>query len=241
MTIMNTEGDASKDGALGPTTSYGDTTADAVAAPRSENNPDGTEQHPEEPEEGDRNIFSDANVMSEEEVPAEEVSSGSVVGLGFSHRPISITPEDKSAFLDSVVNNSRFEKDYSLFGGKVSLTVRSLTSEEVQALAAWVVKHGMSEPDWQVSGRYRKYLMAAQVSKYNGVEMPPLEAPLFETLDKDGKSVKEPGWLSRGEYWDGMPSGLVDAILACLANFDMTYSTLCKKAEDANFWNPDTP
>lgn len=182
------------------------------------------------------NIFAEANLKEKSEVEAEkeEQKDGSATVL-------TIMPEDKLAFIDSVVQNKRFTKDYAIFGGKVKLTLRSLTTDEVNALSCWILKQGSSDSAGLLSGRYRKYLAAAQVAELNGTRMNPLEDPLFETVGNDGKSVDGPGWLSRAAYWDGMADGLFTAVLSCIKDFDALYAALCKKAFDANFWNPDTP
>ena len=75
----------------------------------------------------------------------------------------------------------------------------------------------------------------------NGVEMPPLEEPLYEHVGSDGKTVEPPGWIRRCDYWDNVGFGKFQAILGCCKEFDTLYSILCSKAEDSNFWNPDTP
>lgn len=189
------------------------------------------------------NMFDNKNLPKSTKVSDKDVSKDVLLDMGNSTavKPITITPEDKIRFIDAVVNNTRFTKDYKLFGGRVALTVRSLTSEEVQAIAAWIVRQGTSDPSGQISGRYRKYLAAAQISRYNGIDMPPLAMPLFPALETDGKTVKEPGWLGQCDFWDGIGSGIFQAIMVCLSDFDAIYATMCKKAEDANFWSPDTP
>jgi hypothetical protein len=116
-----------------------------------------------------------------------------------------------------------------------------MTVDEVNALASWTAKRGTEDPAGLMSGRYRKYLAAAQVAMYNGVDMPPLEQPLFSSLGSDGKTVKEPGWIKRSEYWDEMGVGAFNLIMSCISDFDIRYATLCEEAENANFWNPDTP
>lgn len=191
-------------------------------------------------EDNPKNVFSDKNITSEEKVETDKPLE-KPLNLGRMNKEVTITPEDKAAFIDSIVSNTRFTKNYSLFGGKVTLTIRSLTSDEVNALASWTIKQGSADPDGLTSGRYRKFLAAAQVSKLNGVEMPPLEEPLFEHLGSDGKTVEPPGWVNRFAYWEGMAFGLFSSVMWCLADFDLVYSALCRKAEDANFWNPDTP
>lgn len=225
-------------------------TMQADANPRNDNAPEEKEVKPGAPSalenkgDGDKKeeMFSNRNITSDSEVPPNEQSTGSVFGSSRrAGKPIVITAEEKLAFVDAVVGNTRFTKDYSLFGGRITFTLRSLTSEEVQALAAWIVKKGTSDPTAQMSGKYKKYLLAAQVARFNGTDMEPLETPLFETLAKDGKTIIPPGWIGRCAYWDEQSTGLVQAMVGCLADFDIRYSTLCSKAEDENFWAPDTP
>lgn len=185
--------------------------------------------------------FSGDGLAKDTEVPPEEVRIGPNFSASSIELPVKITPEDKAAFIDAVVSNSRFEKEYKLFGGKVSLKVRSLTAEESQAIASWVLRHGADNPGDQMAGRFLKHVLAAQISWYNGVAMPPMAEPLFETLDKDGKTVMPPGWLSQGDFWERQGTGLVQAVRGCLNSFDRLYAALCSKAEDENFWSPDTP
>lgn len=204
-----------------------------------------TAEIPEQPaqtsEKKDEGMLSQSNIASDTPVPKEEVSIGAALSIGAETKDIVITPEDKAAFIDSVVNNTRFERDYSLFGGKLTVTIRSVTADEVNALASWAFKKAVDDPTWHMSGQGRKHLLAAQVAKFNGTVIPPLKEPLFPTLDGDGKTVKNPGWVESASFWTDKGAAVVDAIINCIADFDRRYSTLCKKAEDSNFWAPDTP
>lgn len=192
----------------------------------------------EEVKKDDKGIFSDSNLPNDSKVDTGKVEED--VSLAPKTKTVTITAAEKVDFIDSVVNNTRFTKEYSLFGGHLKLTLRSMTVDEVNALGSWTAKQGTEDPAGLMSGRYRKYLAAAQVAKYNGVEMPPLENPLFPTLESDGKTVKEPGWLKRSDFWDGIGIGAFNALMTCISDFDLRYSTLCKEAENPNFWNPDT-
>lgn len=177
-----------------------------------------------------------------EEVFSEKnIAKDSVVPFGDGEVEFSITPADKAAFIDAVATNERFTKEYSLFGGKLRFILRSLTSDEVNALATWTARRGAEDPSGLVSGRYRKYLLAAHVAMLNGIEMPPLEEPLYERIGKDGKTVEPPGWTHRSAYWDSVGFGQFSAVLKCVSDFDRLYSALCQKASDENFWAPDTP
>ena len=189
----------------------------------------------------DTGMFSQSKIASDTAVPKEEASVGAALSIGAETKDVVITVEDKVAFIDSVVNNTRFERDYSLFGGKLKVTIRSVTADETNALAAWAFKNALSDPTWHMSGRGRKNLLAAQVARFNGIEIPPLKEPLFATLQDDGKTVKDPGWVESASFWDDKSAAVVDSVMRCIADFDLRYSTLCKKAEDENFWAPDTP
>lgn len=183
------------------------------------------------------NVFSDSNIREDSKVKKEEITFDSRK----EHGDMTLTAVEKMDFLDSVINNTRFCKDYSLFGGKLKFTIRSLTNDEVNAMSAWIAKKGTSDSPGLLAGRYRKYLVAAQVEMFNGTKMPPLEAPLFETLASDGKTLVPPGWANRCDFWDEKPVGVFNAIMNCIDDFDTRYAMLCQKADDANFWNPDTP
>ena len=187
------------------------------------------------------NMFSQENIGSDTIVKSDAEDTPSNDDSNKNLKEIVITPEDKKSFIDSVVSNSRFEKDYSLFGGNLKVTIRSVTAEETNALAAWAFKKSVSDPTWYLSGRGRRYILVAQVAKFNGTSIPPMATPLFETLQSDGHTIKEPGWLASCAFWDGKSAAVVDAIIKCIADFEKIYSTLCSKADDVNFWSPDTP
>ena len=224
MTVMETPGQADEAAQSAPPAEKSvEKTAEASAA-------QSTAPQQEQPPKKE-NIFSDANLPKNEEITLSDTAE----------QPVTITSADKVSFVDSVVSNTRFTKSYVLFGGNVTLTLRSLTTDEVNALSAWIIKRGAADSSGLLSGRYRKYLAAAQVARLNDTDMPPLEAPLFETLEKDGKTVRQPGWLARSAYWDDMAVGLFETVMARIKEFDALYSALCKKASDVNFWNPDTP
>lgn len=176
------------------------------------------------------NPFSDENLPNDSVVKAED-----------GRKDITLTPDEKAAFIESVATNERFTKRYSLFGGKLTITLRSLTTDEVNALASWTSRQSTKDAIGIVSGRYRKFLAAAHCAMVNGVEMQPLDEPLFERVESDGKTISPPGWISRGSYFDGMGYGQFQAIMKCIEDFDARYAMLCSKAEDANFWDPDTP
>lgn len=215
------------DGGAAPNASADDTTSPNVEGSEKMDGPDEAKA---------RNIF------SEEELPRDsEVDPEITMGANSLPKKVVIGAAEKKSFLDAVISNTRYTKEYSLFGGRLKFRLRSLTTDETNAMSSWIVKEGSSDSAGLMSGRYRKYLVAAQMEEFNGVMMPPLEEPLFETLGKDGKTVEKPGWINRCSYWDGLSVGVFNAIMGCISDFDMRYSILCQKANDESFWRPDTP
>lgn len=154
---------------------------------------------------------------------------------------ITITPEEKKAFVDAIIGNKRFCSDYSIFGGSIRLTLRSLTTEEAMAVASYCMKNSVVDVSGQVTGKYRKYLIAAHIDKYNGTEFKPLAAPLFGTIGEDGEE-KDPEWTNSEDikFWDRAHPAVVSAVAKCVADFEAKYEYLTSKAEDANFWISDT-
>lgn len=201
----------------------------------SENHENGVKTE-ENDDEKPENVFSEENLTKTSDVEGR-ITLDSTDGA----KTMQLTASDKTGFIDAIVNNTRFTKSYSLFGGHLTLTLRSLTNDEVNALSAWIVKQGSNDSAGMLAGRYRKFLVAAQVESYNGTKMPPLEEPLFPMLGSDGKTVDQPGWINRSAYWDGLSVGVFNAIMGCISDFDERYALLCRKAEDSNFWLPDTP
>ena len=207
--------------------------ADDVTVHESDGTPDDVKNDSAQKDGG---IFSEGKISEE-----STVQIGDMPGDDVKKRDVVITPSDKAAFIDAIVSNDRFKKEYSMFGGKLKATLRSLTSDEVNALATWTAKQGTKDSAGLMSGRYRKYLLAAYIEMPDGVEMAPLEEPLYETVGTDGKTVQPPAWVDRCKFFDGMGYGKFQALMSLVREFDTLYSTLCEKAEDANFWSPDTP
>lgn len=193
-------------------------------------------------EETRKGMFSDSRIAEDDVVHSDEVDRSGTISTGEKpdYSDVVVSGSDKVYFIDSMVNNTRFEKTYTLFG-KIPVTLRSLTNDEVQALAAWTLKKGTEDPSGSFSGKYRKYILSAHVSRFNGIDIPALPQPLFSTLGEDGRTVIDPGWVDKCGFWDGKPYGIIQALVVLVEKFNRLYAALCSKAEDENFWNPDTP
>ena len=185
-----------------------------------------------------QSMFAGDNIATDTTVQPDEASTGFISTNGPSN-PLVLTAHDKITFIDALVANKRWTRQYSLFGGNVTVVLRTLTNEEMSAIMYWTLKEGQREPLAQVSGKQRKFILEAMVAQYNGTHIPPLQEPLFETLDDRG-NVKAPGWIDKCDFWDGLAASVISSIMNCASDFEKRYATLCNKANDENFWKPDT-
>jgi hypothetical protein len=194
------------------------------------------------------NPLSKEEMLNGTKVDADDESARKVVDSGLyksdkvAKNGVEITASDKKRFIDAIISNSRFTSEYSLFGGRVKAVIRSLTTEEARAVATYLVKTSITDVVGQTTGKYRKYLLAAHVEEYNGVKFAPIPEPLFSEVGEGG-AEKAPAWVEYDavKFWEKASPAVVSAVAECVADFEAKYEYLTKKAEDANFWESDTP
>ena len=131
------------------------------------------------------------------------------------------------------------------FGMEYAKAAKDIVITADDKIASWTAASSPIWPwdwlTWPLSGRGRRNILNAQVSKFNGVAIAPMKQPLFGTPSADGKTVSDPAWVESSAFWDDKSTAVIDAVMRCIADFDKKYATLCEKAEDENFWAPDTP
>ena len=157
----------------------------------------------------------------------------------FAPAEVTLTEAEREAFLDSLVSGHRYERRFSLFGGRVTGRIRCRSTEESQAIATWM-NAGVRELRFKAPLDYavemRNCLLAAQVMELNGTRFPALQQPLFRT--QAGDTVTDPGWLAQTAVWVQQPEPVVAAVYEELRLFERKYWTMVVHAQDQNFWNP---
>lgn len=152
-----------------------------------------------------------------------------------------ITSEEKTSFINAMITGKRYTQTFKLFGGNVSVTIRSRTADETHALYAYI-RHTLAKdgPDslTVVEGDMAYVPLVAQVAELNGTAFPEMKAPLMYT-ESDGKEI-EPGWYGDFKAWKAKPEGLTSALISCVQLFEYKYWTMTREAADKNFWNSDT-
>jgi len=97
-----------------------------------------------------------------------------------------ITEEDKYAFLRALVANKPFKKQYAIFGGKMKVVFRTITSAEAEAITEAIVIQSGRVPYSNVvamSAAHLKYSMACSIAEITreteaGISIKKFESPL---------------------------------------------------------------
>lgn len=152
---------------------------------------------------------------------------------------ITITPEQKQAFVDSIVANKRFVLSFSLFNGKLEGEFQSRTQNESFAIFEQLNRELSDTLSSQLaySIRLRNMLLTAQLTRLNGDHFTGLAHPLFKTVEAD--KTTEPGWLSQVDYWITKDDGVVAMLYKELRKFEYRYLTMLENADNQNFWKTD--
>ena len=157
---------------------------------------------------------------------------------------VEITEDDRNAFLHAIVTGERYERPFTLFGGKLSGVFRCRKIAESDGIIAWLshcVNYGKADARIEYLTLMRNAVLAAQVKSLRGMiseDFPELKGPYGPTRSEDGKSVEPPGWVAMAESWGSRPEALVTALHNELQLFEKRYWAMVMDAANQNFWNP---
>ena len=150
-----------------------------------------------------------------------------------------LTEPERNAFLDALISGKRYEQRFVLFGGRVRGKLRCRSTEESEAIAAWLelgIRESRYHSPMDYSLAIRNALLATQVVELNGVRYPELTAPLFRT--QLGETTQEPGWVKSADHWSKTPEAVLSGVYDELRLFEKKYWTMVSHARDQNFWPP---
>ena len=225
-----------RDFAAGKVGSVNVTGADLAGSPEDESHEPtkGTVETPV-PDEAKNDVFTDSSVTS-------ELHQGMMPS--FLEETIDITDEDRDAFLQALITGGRYERTFSLFGGKLKGVFRCRNIGESDGIIAWLT-HCVNSKKMDARIEYlttmRNAILAAQVKSLRGMineDFPELPGPYAPTRSEDGKTLIEPGWLSAANSWGERPEALVTALHNELQRFEKRYWAMVMDAGNQNFWNP---
>ena len=178
------------------------------------------------------------------DVSGEATDLHSHVVPSFISDEIDISEEDKQAFLQAIVTGGRYERSFSLFGGKLTGVFRCRDNRETDGIIAWL-NHLVNTKKLDARIEYmtmmRDAVLAAQVKSLRGMvneDFPELPTPYAPTRSEDGKDVQEPGWLGVAAAWSKRPEALISAIHLELQKFERRYWAMIRESGNQNFWKP---
>ena len=159
--------------------------------------------------------------------------------IGFTEE-IEITAEDKKVFLDAIVQGERFERPFSIFGGKLTGRIRSRLRIETRAIATLIrtrMDAGTVKSQAELEAVQRPAMLATQISELNGTTYPELPEPLLPAMGADGNMVA-PGWYTLLDKWMRRDDSVVEALFKEIRKFEFKYWTMTDMADDQDFWLP---
>jgi len=151
---------------------------------------------------------------------------------------VTVTPDEKEAFLKAITFDTRFELPFSVFGGKIKGIIRNRSLSEHNVLVAYLMALVASQQirtEDEYQQQLRALTLAAQVKQLGQDEFEELKEPLAPQ-----GSGEVPGWLSRYQYWlerDGRGLGVTRAVFREIQKFEGKYWSMLRQAENENFWS----
>jgi hypothetical protein len=155
-------------------------------------------------------------------------------------RPVS--EEEKQRWLRYVMGERRFSKVFTLFGGKVKVTLRSRTLEESDAVFAQLkaeVKDGEQPMDPKTVFRTQCYFLGCCLERIEGRNegLPGGEGfPELEAYESEGDVGRVLQMYNK--VIKPMDEPFVGTLLKCLSDFDNLMTVLMNHSDDTDFWCP---
>jgi hypothetical protein len=185
-----------------------------------------------------------SNNLSGELVTQQMEESASDLGIDLPDE-VEVTPEDKDAFLDALIGNVRFERPFSVFGGKMHGILQNRLNRESRALLAEIRRRWDDQELTtmvEYSSKFRYAVLRFQLKEFQGKELTKIEGPLKAQLkveDGEAKTIP-PDWMEEAEVIFGdMNDGVLAALYEQLMLFERKYWAMVKNAANQNFWNPE--
>jgi hypothetical protein len=164
-------------------------------------------------------------------------------GVLFERGKVELTPEDKQAFLDALVTDSRFELQFSLFDGKLTGVFRSRLNCETRAILNEMRRQLAAEEiptEIEYTTRFRHSLLRFHLKELNGetYESPEVLSAVVSAEDGE-KKVTPPPWVEEAETFFKGNEAKTAALYNALCVFEGKYWTLVENANNQDFWQTE--
>lgn len=98
--------------------------------------------------------------------------------------PVAVTERDRQAFLRSVISGKAYTKEFTVFGGSIKVTFKTLTTSELDAVSEAIVIQSNRVPYasmMALAGAHMRFSMACSLTR-------------IETASDEGIVIKGAGW-----------------------------------------------
>jgi hypothetical protein len=175
-----------------------------------------------------------------------------------------LSEQDRYSFLRAIVAGGSFKKEYSLFGGKMKVTFKTVSAAEAEAVTEAIVIQSGRVPYSNIvamSAAHLKYSMACSIFEVTreteeGVVIRRYDSPLKMYSDspradsyykmengiltlKEGVLHAVPGqkviWAANDHFAD-TPIPVYNMLFKCFQQFDVLVAELAKEATEPNFF-----
>jgi len=162
--------------------------------------------------------------------------------------PLDVSDSDKTNFLQSLLGQTQFYKEYTLFGGNINITVRTLKPLEVDACFKQVMVDAQSNRIFTLADereallRYRSSLQVVSITG-PGIDMSfpknleewTIEAEAQKELTKDGDNKIRGVWDLFQKQLDSSET-MHRLIVGTVARFNTVVTQLEVNSNNPDFW-----
>jgi hypothetical protein len=135
------------------------------------------------------------------------------------------TKEDIEEFLKCVLAGEVFTKEYTLFGGRLKVKLRTRTGAEDEAIKKALIaffKDSQGASDSEILSEVNKYSLATALCSYGDKEYPGVAVENFRA--------------SADERISAIPAQIQGFLKAIMQEFNILVDRLTARAQDASFW-----
>lgn len=197
------------------------------------------------PEEAEKILDSVPSLVINNEPPKYEFCPCCGIPLNTPYVPTEISDEDRSLFLQHVLGGGRFYKKYPLWGGQVTVTLKTMTPEEEQLFDEEYNRYCLENRDnfnqILVQRTFTRYKMAGVLQRitFKGDMRGKVEAPsIYDSqFDPDETETRVHKFLT--QWYDKVVTSveMQRAFDSVLNNYLIDIDNLRKQLYNQDFWN----
>lgn len=158
-----------------------------------------------------------------------------------------VTDEDKLDFVQSVLGGIRFKKIYSVFGGRLNITFRALTTAESDTAYKQLIVDAQNDLQskilsdtsfyWRTLMAYRAVMSIEKIESTDNI----IEIPPIDEIDVDEKAYKKPNTKLFALFDDLVSQVMPTEVMRnTITHLYTEFNSLCEKlqsmAESKDFW-----